>query len=41
LALEKLVDPAAVPDELFGELLVLVFNGFEVLAGRTTERSGA
>jgi AcrR family transcriptional regulator len=40
LALEKLVDPAAVPDELFGDLLVLVFNGFEALAGRTTERSG-
>lgn len=41
LALEKLVDPAAVPDELFGDLLVQVFNGFEALAGRTTARSGA
>jgi AcrR family transcriptional regulator len=39
LALEKLVDPAAVPDELFGELLVLIFNGFVALAGRVTETS--
>src|SRR5438876_576378 len=29
LALEKLVDPAAVPDELLGDLLVLVFDGFD------------
>ena len=41
LALEKLMDPAAVPDELFGDLLVLVFSGFEALAGQTIERSGA
>jgi AcrR family transcriptional regulator len=40
LALEKLVDPAAVPDELFGDLLVLVFNGFATLAARATGRSG-
>jgi hypothetical protein len=41
LALEKLVDPTAVPDELFGDLLVLIFTGFEALASRTIERSGA
>lgn len=41
LAMEKLVDPAAVPDELFGDLLVLIFNGFEALAGHVAERSGA
>jgi AcrR family transcriptional regulator len=31
LALEKLVDPDAVPDELFGELLALIFQAFEAL----------
>jgi AcrR family transcriptional regulator len=41
LALEKLVEPAAVPDELFGDLLVLIFNGFAALAGHADERSGA
>jgi AcrR family transcriptional regulator len=41
LALEKLVDPAAVADELFGDLLVLIFSGFEALDGRATERSTA
>lgn len=41
LALEKLVDPAAVPDVLFGDLLVLVFNGFEALSGWSLERSGS
>jgi AcrR family transcriptional regulator len=39
LALEKLIDPAAVPDELFGELLVTVFNGFAARAGVAAERS--
>jgi hypothetical protein len=34
------VDPAAVPDELFGDLLVLIFSGFEALAGQAAERSG-
>jgi AcrR family transcriptional regulator len=34
LALEKLVDPSAVPDALFGDLLVLIFSGFEALAAR-------
>jgi AcrR family transcriptional regulator len=32
LALEKLADPDAIPDSLFGDLLVLIFNGFEALA---------
>lgn len=31
IALEKLVDPDAVPDELFGELLAFVFGAFEAL----------
>jgi AcrR family transcriptional regulator len=31
LALEKLVDPDAVPDSLYGELLALVFRSFEAL----------
>ena len=35
LALEKLVDPDAVPDGLFGDLLVLVFQAFEALLRRT------
>jgi AcrR family transcriptional regulator len=31
LALEKLVDPEAVPDRLFGDMLVLIFKAFEAL----------
>jgi AcrR family transcriptional regulator len=31
LALEKLVDPDAVPDELYGEMLSLIFQAFEAL----------
>jgi AcrR family transcriptional regulator len=31
LALEKLVDPDAVPDELFGEMLAIIFKAFEAL----------
>ncbi|MGB7588744.1 MAG: TetR/AcrR family transcriptional regulator [Solirubrobacterales bacterium] len=31
LALEKLVDPDAVPDSLYGELLAIVFQAFEAL----------
>jgi AcrR family transcriptional regulator len=41
LALERLVDPPAVPDELFGDLLVLVFSGFEALARQSTQTSTA
>jgi AcrR family transcriptional regulator len=41
LALEKLIDPAGVPDDLFGDLLVLVFSGFAALARTTDERSNA
>ncbi len=32
LALEKLVDPDAVPDGLFGDMLVLLFRAFRALA---------
>lgn len=32
LALEKLIDPEAVPDELFGDLLVLIFRGLGAVA---------
>ncbi|MGN6254479.1 MAG: TetR/AcrR family transcriptional regulator [Solirubrobacterales bacterium] len=35
LALEKLVDPEAIPDELYGELLTLVFKGLEALVRET------
>jgi AcrR family transcriptional regulator len=39
LALEKLVDPDAVPDHLFGDLLVLIFSGFEALMREANGRS--
>jgi AcrR family transcriptional regulator len=32
LALEKLADPDAVPDSLYGDMLVLIFQALEVLA---------
>ncbi len=32
LALEKLVDPEAVPDELYGDMIVLIFKGLAALA---------
>lgn len=32
LALEKLIDPDAVPDEAYGDLLVLIFSGLATLA---------
>jgi hypothetical protein len=32
LALEKLADPDAVPDSLFGDMLVLIFQALEALA---------
>ncbi len=35
LALEKLADPEAVPDALFGDLLVLIFRALEALARET------
>jgi hypothetical protein len=38
LALEKLTDPDAVPDSLFGDMLVLIVQGLEALA---RESSGA
>jgi AcrR family transcriptional regulator len=37
LALEKLIDPDAVPDELFGDMLVLVFEGLDALARERAE----
>jgi hypothetical protein len=35
LALEKLADPLAVPDELFGDMLVLLFRALGTLARET------
>jgi AcrR family transcriptional regulator len=32
LALQKLIDPEGVPDELYGEMLVLIFNALAALA---------
>jgi AcrR family transcriptional regulator len=32
LALEKLTDPEAIPDSLFGDMLLLIFKAFEALA---------
>jgi AcrR family transcriptional regulator len=32
LALQKLIDPDGVPDELYGEMLVLIFNALAALA---------
>lgn len=32
LALEKLIDPDAVPDELYGDMLALIFEGLAALA---------
>jgi AcrR family transcriptional regulator len=40
LALEKLTDPDAVPDWLFGDMLVLIFQAFQAL-GRTGGRREA
>jgi AcrR family transcriptional regulator len=37
LALEKLIDPDSVPDETYGDLLVLVFNGLVTLASADQE----
>jgi AcrR family transcriptional regulator len=36
LALEKLASPAAVPDELFGDMLVLIFHALAALADETS-----
>jgi AcrR family transcriptional regulator len=41
LALEKLIDPAAVPDEFFGDMLGLVFSGFAALAEHPIAAGGA
>jgi hypothetical protein len=41
LALEKLADPAAVPDELFGDMLVLIFQALGALARETMSTSSS
>lgn len=38
LALEKLIDPDSVPDETYGDLLVLIFNGLVTLAHADREK---
>jgi AcrR family transcriptional regulator len=38
LALEKLIDPDAVPDDAYGDLLVLIFNGLITLARADQEK---
>jgi AcrR family transcriptional regulator len=38
IALEKLVDPEGVPDELFGDVLVLIFTALQALAQKRERR---
>lgn len=38
LALEKLIDPDAVPDSIYGEFLAIVFQAFEALARETARQ---
>jgi AcrR family transcriptional regulator len=38
LALQKLLDPEAVPDETYGEMLTLIFSALEALAARDTPK---
>lgn len=40
LALEKLVDPDAVPDELYGDMLALIFEGLAALARENLDGTG-
>lgn len=40
LALQKLIDPGAVPDELYGDMLVLLFKALAALAEQTGEADG-
>lgn len=40
LALEKLVDPDAVPDELYGDMLALIFEGLAALARENLGATG-
>jgi AcrR family transcriptional regulator len=40
LALEKLVDPDAVPDELYGDMLALIFEGLAALARGNPDATG-
>jgi AcrR family transcriptional regulator len=39
LALEKLADPAAVPDEIYGDLLVIIFEALTELARKSPSSS--
>jgi len=41
LALQKLIDPDAVPDDLYGDVLVLLFRALATLAGQSGEPDGA
>jgi hypothetical protein len=38
VALEKLLEPEAVPDELFGTMLLVFFTGLRTLAEQSAER---
>lgn len=40
LALEKLVNPEAVPDELYGDMVVLIFKGLAALARESRGATG-
>jgi AcrR family transcriptional regulator len=41
LALEKLVDPDAVPDALYGDMLVIIFQAFQALARESLSAADA
>ena len=41
LALEKLADPDAVPDNLYGDMLVLIFKALSALASQTNDSDTA
>jgi hypothetical protein len=40
LALEKLVDPDSVPDSLYGDMLVLIFQALQALARELLSEAG-
>jgi AcrR family transcriptional regulator len=41
IALQKLLDPQAVPDELYGDMLALIFTALEALAERDAREADA
>jgi hypothetical protein len=41
VALEKLLEPEAVPDELFGTMLLVFFTGLRTLAEQSAEKAPA